>query len=320
VSARIVQPSVETIATAAQLLRAGHLVAFPTETVYGLGADATSDASVRAIYRAKGRPAENPLIVHVADLPSAEAIAAFDVRARALARAYWPGSLTLVLPLRGQRISALATAGLDTVAVRVPDHPVALELLRTTALPLAAPSANRSGRLSPTTAQHVLEGLPDAVELILDGGACRVGIESTVVALDGAKPRLLRPGAIAPEAIAQTLGMPVLLPEEVAALQSPGQMPSHYAPRAAVRLNARAASPGEAALTFGGYDMGRAHATIDLSTRGDLGEAAARLYAALRRLDQSGVSSIAVAPIPERGVGVAINDRLRRAAAPRPQE
>lgn len=316
-SARIVEPNAETIEAAARLLCAGRLVAFPTETVYGLGADATSDAAVGAIYEAKGRPAENPLIVHVADLRAAEAFAAFDVRARTLARAYWPGSLTLVLPLGGQRISALATAGLDTVAVRVPDHPVALELLRATALPLAAPSANRSGRLSPTTALHVLEGLADATELILDGGPCRVGIESTVIALDGTVPRLLRPGAIARDTIEQTLGMPVLLPHEVTALQSPGQMQSHYAPRAAVRLNARAASAGEAALTFGGYDMGRAHATIDLSARGDLNEAAAQLYAALRRLDDSGVNSIAVAPIPEHGVGLAINDRLRRAAAPR---
>ena len=196
---------------------------------------------------------------------------------------------------------------------------MALELLRAAALPLAAPSANRSGRLSPTTAQHVLEGLPDAVDLILDGGACRVGIESTVIALDGPSPRLLRPGAISREAIAQTLGLPVSLQDDVAELQSPGQMPSHYAPRAAVRLNARTATAGEAALTFGGYDMGAAYATIDLSAHGDLDEAAARLYAALRSLDDSGVSSIAVAPIPEHGVGIAINDRLRRAAAPRPQ-
>lgn len=312
-------PDAAAIAAAARLLRAGRLVAFPTETVYGLGADATSDTAVGALYRAKGRPAQNPLIVHVPNLAAAEPFAEFDSRARTLARTFWPGSLTLVLRRRGHGISSVATAGLDTIALRVPDHPVALQLLRAAALPLAAPSANRSGKLSPTTAQHVREGLGDAVELVLDGGACRIGIESTVVALDGPEPRLLRPGAIAAEKIAQALGLPLVAATAAPTLQSPGQMPSHYAPRAQVRLNAREAWANEGALTFGAADMGAARMTIDLSPRGDLDEAAAGLYAALRLLDASGVTSIAVAPIPERGLGIAINDRLRRAAAPRPQ-
>lgn len=312
-------PDADAIAEAARLLRAGRLVAFPTETVYGLGADATSDAAVGALYRAKGRPAENPLIVHVPDIAAAEPLAEFDSRARTLARTFWPGSLTLVLRQRGHRISPLATAGLDTIALRVPDHPVALQLLRVAALPLATPSANRSGKLSPTTAQHVREGLGDAVDLILDGGPSRIGIESTVVALDGPVPRLLRPGAIAVEEIARTLGLPVAAANAAPTLQSPGQMASHYAPRAQVRLNVRKAATNEGALTFGAIDMGAARMTIDLSPRGDLDEAAASLYASLRILDESGVTSIVVAPIPEHGLGVAINDRLRRAAAPRQQ-
>lgn len=313
------EPEAAAIQEAARLLRAGRLVAFPTETVYGLGADATNDAAVAALYRAKGRPGENPLIVHVPDLAAAEPFAEFDGRARTLARTFWPGSLTLVLRRRGRRISPLATAGLDTIAIRVPDHPIALQLLRATALPLAAPSANRSGKLSPTTAQHVREGLGDAVQLVLDGGPCRVGIESTVVALDGPTPRILRPGGIPVDEIARALDLPVLAETTANTLQSPGQMPSHYAPRAQVRLNAREARTNEAALTFGALPMGAARMTIDLSPRGDLDEAAASLYASLRTLDETGATSIAVAPIPEHGVGIAINDRLRRAAAPRNQ-
>lgn len=314
------EPDAAAIQEAARLLRAGRLVAFPTETVYGLGADATSDAAVAALYRAKGRPAANPLIVHVPNLSAAEPFAEFDSRARTLARTFWPGSLTLVLRQRGGRISPLATAGLNTIAIRVPDHPIALQLLRATALPLAAPSANRSGKLSPTTAQHVREGLGDAVQLVLDGGPCRVGIESTVVAMDGPTPRILRPGGIPVDEIARALDLPVLAETTVQTLQSPGQMPSHYAPRALVRLNVREARANEAALTFGALPMGAARMTIDLSPRGDLNEAAASLYASLRTLDETGATSIAVAPIPERGMGIAINDRLRRAAAPRPEK
>lgn len=316
---RVLVPTAAAIGEAAEHLRRGKLVAFPTETVYGLGADAGSEAAIAALYRAKGRPPENPLIIHVSELAAAEPFAEFDGRARLLARAFWPGSLTLVVRQRPGPISPAATAGLETVAVRVPNHAVALELLRAVGRPLAAPSANPSGRLSPTTAAHVREGVGGSVELILDGGPCSVGIESTVVALDGPTPRLLRPGGIALEDIARVLELPVLAaPATPGRLQSPGQLPSHYAPRAAVRINARAARPSEGALTFAGHDMGHAKLTIDLSASGDLGEAAAHLYAALRTLDDAGVAGIAVAPIPEHGLGAAINDRLRRAAAPRP--
>lgn len=315
--AGICAPDKSAIAEGARLLRAGRLVAFPTETVYGLGANATSDAAVAAIYKAKGRPASNPLIVHVSDLAAAEKLAHFDGRARALAQQFWPGPLTLVLRQRADQISPLATAGLETVALRVPAHRVALDLLRAVALPLAAPSANRSGKVSPTTAQHVLQELGGSVDLILDGGPCQVGIESSVIALDAATPRLLRPGAIALQAIERVLGLSVLAAAEDGVLHSPGQMPSHYAPRVPVRLNAETAAAGEGALTFAGRDMGTSGPTIDLSPHGDLEEAAAHLYASLRRLDESGINGIAVAPIPNVGIGVAINDRLRRAAAPR---
>ena len=315
--ARVVAAADVAIAEGARLLRAGRLVAFPTETVYGLGADATSDAAVAALYRAKGRPSHNPLIVHVAVQAAAEPLAEFDARARALAAAFWPGPLTLVLPRqRGCAVSALATAGLATVAVRVPNHAVALELLRAAGLPLAAPSANPSGSVSPTTAAHVAAGLGAGVDLILDGGPCRVGIESTVVALDGPMPRLLRPGGIAREEIERVLGMRVDAGADAAApLQSPGQMASHYAPRAPVRLNARTAGSQEGALTFAAQRLDGAQLTINLSARGDLTEAAANLYAALRSLDDAGVAAIAIVPIPEEGLGVAINDRLRRAAS-----
>lgn len=315
-SARIVAASAASIADAARLLRDGRLVAFPTETVYGLGADASSDDAVEAIYRAKGRPAENPLIVHVGTLAEAEAIGTFDNEARALAKAFWPGALTLVVRKKNTaRISSLATANLDTVALRIPDHPVALALLKAAARPLAAPSANPSGRVSPTTAAHVASGLGPSVALILDGGPCRVGIESTVVALDEDEARLLRPGGVSKADIERALGHALAVPKTAAARpQSPGQMASHYAPRARLRLHATGAAGDEGALNFGAARLEGARTAINLSARGDLGEAAANLYAALRALDDSGVATIAVVPIPDEGIGAAINDRLRRAA------
>lgn len=309
------------IARAAGLLAAGGLVAFPTETVYGLGADARNGTAVAGIFAAKGRPRFNPLIVHVADLAAAEAIAVLDDQARALATAFWPGPLTLVLPLRpAAGISDLVSAGLDTVAIRMPAHPVARALLAAFGGPLAAPSANPSGKVSPTTAAHVIEGLSGRIAAVVDGGACAVGVESTILAL--APPRLLRPGGLPLEALEAALGQPVAAPEIAAdgahLPTAPGQLTSHYAPGAAVRLNAREKKPGEVWIGFGPACPG---AEISLSPSGDLTEAAATLFAALREADRlartTGAATIAVAPLPETGLGRAINDRLRRAAAPR---
>ena len=298
-------------ATAA--LAAGELVAFPTETVYGLGADATSDAAVARVYEAKGRPHFNPLIAHVPDLAAAERLVMFTDPARRLARAFWPGPLTLVLErTAGCPVSLLASAGLDTLAVRVPDHPLALALLRAFGRPLVAPSANPSGQLSPTMAGDVRDALGDKVKIVLDGGPCRVGVESTVVDLSGGRATLLRPGGVPAEALEAILG-PLAAPGD-GPLRSPGQLESHYAPRLPVRLEATEARPGEALLAFGpGAPDG-----LNLSPSGDLVEAAANLFAFLRRLDRPGLAGIAVMPIPDCGLGRAINDRLRRAAAPRP--
>jgi L-threonylcarbamoyladenylate synthase len=312
----------KTIARAAAALRAGKLVAFPTETVYGLGADATSDAAVASVYAAKGRPRFNPLIVHVADLRSAERLVRFDARARALARRFWPGPLTLVLKRRPDcPISWLASAGLDTIAIRVPDHPDAQALLRAARVPVVAPSANRSGRVSPTRADHVARDLGKRVALVVDGGPCRVGVESTVIDLSGAAPTLLRPGGVDVAAIEAALGARVKRPRKPAAtgaLLSPGQLASHYAPRAEVRLRAARPVAGEAYLGFGlPAGLAPPRRCLDLSPRRDLAEAAANLFAMLRALDRPGVQRIAVAPIPRRGLGLAINDRLERAAAPR---
>jgi L-threonylcarbamoyladenylate synthase len=320
-SPTILSPTRANIARAARLLRAGKLVAFPTETVYGLGGDATSDLAVAAIYAAKARPRFNPLIAHVPSLPEAERLVVFDARARTLARRFWPGPLTLVLPRRSDAgLSWLASAGLDSVAVRVPSHPVARRLLRQARLPVAGPSANRSGRVSPTTAAHVAESFAGArgaaqVAAILDGGACTVGLESTVIDLSGPKAILLRPGGVPREAIERLIGK--LASPGKGPLRSPGQLKSHYAPRLKLRLNARP-KPGEAFLAFGPVPRGvAADAMLNLSPRRDLAEAAANLFAMLRALDRPRYSRIAVAPIPERGLGAAINDRLRRAAAPR---
>lgn len=296
------------IAEAATVIAAGGCVAMPTETVYGLAADATESRAVAEIYEAKGRPSFNPLIVHVPDLPAAERVALFDEDALKLAHAFWPGPLTLVLPVREGAVASLVTAGLETVAVRVPSHRAMQALLRATGRPLAAPSANASGSISPTRAQHVFASLDGHIPLIVDDGATPGGIESTIIGL--APPRLLRPGPIAAEEIGAMLGH---APGAAGlAITAPGQLASHYAPSKSVRLGATGARPGEWLIGFGevpGDDT--------LSATGDLVEAAARLFDALHRADASEASALAVAPVPERGVGVAINDRLRRAAHPR---
>ena len=302
------------IARAAALLAAGELVAFPTETVYGLGADARDDRAVARVFQAKGRPAFNPLIVHVADMELARAVARFGADAERLADAFWPGPLTLVLPLRPEAgISPLATAGLDTVAVRMPAHPVARALLAAFGGPVVGPSANPSGKVSPTRAGHVTEGLAGRIAAVIDGGPCAVGVESTIVGLDGAA-RLLRPGGLPAEAVEACLGAALLPPDGNAERpNAPGQLTSHYAPGVPVRLNAAEARPGEVLLGFG-PEAGAA--ALNLSPGGDMVEAAANLFHYLRALDAGG-QPIAVSPIPEAGLGRAINDRLRRAAAPR---
>ena len=302
------------IARAGEIIRAGGLVAFPTETVYGLGADATNDHAVASIFAAKGRPQFNPLIVHVPDIAAAEAIVNFTPLARKLAAAFWPGALTLVLPRKTQNLSLLVSAGLDTVAVRVPSGAVAQKLLRAAATPIAAPSANVSGRTSPTLASHVAEEFGETIDLILDDGAATLGLESTIIGFDGEQPVLLRLGAMAREDIEKIAGT---LAAPGAKITSPGQLVNHYAPRAALRLNARDVKPGEALLAFGAHVPEGARVTSNLSATGDEKEAAANLFAMLRELDSSGAQSIAVMPVPERGLGEAINDRLRRAAAPR---
>ncbi|MDF1718105.1 MAG: L-threonylcarbamoyladenylate synthase [Antarcticimicrobium sp.] len=299
------------LARAAGLLAAGQLVAFPTETVYGLGADARNGRAVAAIYAAKGRPSFNPLIVHLADTGAAQRHVAWTDCAQRLADAFWPGPLTLVLPLRpGHGISDLVTAGLDTLAVRVPAHPTARALLREFGGPVAAPSANPSGRISPTTAEHVLAGLSGRIAAVVDDGPCAVGLESTIVGLDGA-PTLLRPGGVAVEEIEAVLGHALIRHDAGGTVSAPGQLASHYAPAERVRLNAEAPRPGEVFLGFGPMDC-----DLNLSPAGDLEEAAANLFGHLHALDAR-ARPIAVAPIPDHGLGAAINDRLRRAAAPR---
>ena len=318
---RIRRADEDAIAEAAGILRAGGLVAFPTETVYGLGADATDDAAVAGIFAAKARPSFNPLIVHVADANAAKALVAFTPDAEALAAAFWPGALTLVLPRRADcRISLLCSAGLDSLGVRAPAHPVAQRLLAACGRPLAAPSANRSGRISPTTAAHVAESLGARVPLILDGGPCAGGLESTVLDLTGPRPALLRPGGITEAEIQDVVGP--LARVGVSATEqprAPGQLESHYAPSRPLRLEATTVGPKEALVAFGPEVPAGAAATVNLSPSGDLTEAAARLFAALHELDRPELEAIAVMPIPEEGLGRAINDRLRRAAAPRRQ-
>jgi len=305
-------PHRQDIETFAKQLRAGDIVAFPTETVYGLGADATNTDAVLRIYETKGRPRFNPLIVHVADLEMARRYVAFSPLAQMLATAFWPGPLTLVLPaMAGSGLSDIVTAGLDTVGVRVPAHPLALELIRAAGVPLAAPSANPSGRLSPTTAAQVIAGFEGRVP-VLDGGPCEAGVESTILSIDGETVTQLRAGALARGDIEAVLGRPVAIAGEGAGIVAPGMMASHYAPNALLRLDAESAEAGEVYLGFGAND-----GALNLSPSGDLREAARNLFAMLHQLDGT-AARIAVAPIPRTGLGEAINDRLQRAAAPRP--
>ncbi len=299
------------VTRAAELLRQGHLVAFPTETVYGLGGDARNGEAVAAIYAAKGRPSFNPLIAHVASVDAAQRYVEWTDEAECLANAFWPGPLTLVLPLKnGHGISSLVTAGLDTLAVRVPAHETARKLLSVFDGPVAAPSANPSGRISPTTAAHVSGGLDGRISAILDDGPCGVGLESTIVGLAG-EPAMLRPGGVASEEVEAALGRSLHRHKVGDQLTAPGQLLSHYAPDAPVRLDARSRQGDEVLLGFGAVDC-----DLNLSVDANLNEAAANLFSALHELDRTG-RPIAVTPIPAHGLGVAINDRLRRAAAPR---
>ena len=331
-TSNVVPATPDAIAAAADLLAEGGLVAFPTETVYGLGGDATRERVVARIFAAKGRPRFNPLIVHLAPGWPADEIAIMDERAERLAAKFWPGALTLVLARApGCPISLLASAGLDTLALRMPAHPIAQALLKRAHVPIAAPSANPSGRLSPTEAAHVAETLGDRVDVILDGGKCPGGLESTVIDLSVAEARILRPGLVTQEAIEAELGMKIVRfpsPLEGAAdpaagadgdfeIKSPGMLASHYAPRKPLRLNAASADAGEALLAFGPNPPRSIHASLNLSPAADLVEAAANLFAYLHRLDASKAHTIAVMRIPDEGLGHAINDRLRRAAAPR---
>lgn len=307
------KPDAGGIARAAQILRAGGLVSFPTETVYGLGADASNDRAVARVFEAKGRPSFNPLIVHLPDMAAVARYARLEGAAERLADAFWPGPLTLVLPLRdGGGLSPLVSAGLPTVAVRVPDHALARALLEAVGRPVAAPSANPSGRISPTTAEHVLAGLGGRIEAVLDGGPCAVGVESTIVGFSP-EPVLLRPGGLPVEAIEACLGAPLMRQAPDAAINAPGQLASHYAPEAPLRLDATSARPGERLLGFGPVEG----ALLNLSPSGDMVEAAANLFHHLHKLDAGGAGPIAVSPVPDTGLGRAINDRLRRAAAPR---
>jgi L-threonylcarbamoyladenylate synthase len=316
---RVLTAEKASIEAAAACLRAGGLAAFPTETVYGLGADAGNGEAVARLYAAKGRPAFNPLIAHVADLAAARRVAIFDADAEMLAAAFWPGPLTLVLPKRPDSgVADLALAGLDTIAVRVPDHPVAQALLKAFDGPVVAPSANRSGHVSPTDAAHVLADLRGRIDLVIDAGPCAVGVESTIVSCLG-EPTLLRPGGLARERIEQVLGHALATaapPADDDAPLAPGMLASHYAPKAGVRLDAEAPRAGEALLAFGpAPDF--SGTTFNLSPRGDLIEAAANLFSHLRALDAAGAKTIAVMSVPRHGLGEAINDRLARAAAPK---
>jgi L-threonylcarbamoyladenylate synthase len=319
---RVMADGVEAVTAAARCLMAGGLVAFPTETVYGLGADAAKGEAIARLYAAKGRPSFNPLIAHVASHEAARRLGEFIPAAERLA-ALWPGPLTLVVPKRRDcAVADLATAGLDTIALRVPAHPVAQAILRAFGNPIVAPSANRSGHLSPTTAAHVSADLGGRIDLIVDGGATPVGVESTIVACLH-RPMLLRPGGLPRDTIERALGIALLDPpspelSDVDAPLAPGMLASHYAPKAALRLNATSVIPGEALLAFGPASQPLPNIPVrNLSLRGDLVEAAANLFSHLRALDADGIRTIAVMPIPREGLGEAINDRLARAASPR---
>lgn len=302
------------IKNASLIIKRGGLVAFPTETVYGLGANAFDDKAVAEIFICKGRPQFNPLIVHIASLKQAKDIVSFNDWADRLANAFWPGPITFVLPRKDERISLLVSAGLDTLAVRMPAHPVAREFLEATSLPIAAPSANISGTLSPTTADDVKSSLGDRVEMVLDGGSCEVGLESTIVDLTGDVPVLLRAGGITLEHLEDVLGFEVIVSAgNPNAPKSPGQLLSHYAPFRPLRINASEPRDGEFFIGFGAGDKS-AKAPLNLSKRADLKEAAANLFSFLRLADKAeGYAKIAIAPVPKDGVGLAINDRLKRA-------
>jgi len=304
----------ENIKKAADKLKNGGLVAFPTETVYGLGADATQDSAVAGIFDAKGRPQFNPLIVHFADIEDAETEVYFNDKARALAKVFCPGSLTMILPRKeGSKVSYLCSAGLDSIAVRVPNHKVARDLIKELGKPIAAPSANRSGSLSPTDAHHVFKSLGLKAGMILDGGRTEVGLESTVVDMTGDVPTLLRPGFITKDDLDKVIGEVKVEIEVVNNNpKSPGQLLKHYAPNTPVRLNALDTGDGEVLLGFGDIDCGEND--LNLSSSGNLHEAAANLFAMLHQLDKGGYKAIAVMPIPNHGLGLAINDRLKRAA------
>jgi L-threonylcarbamoyladenylate synthase len=312
---QLLKASADAIGTAARGLAAGGLVAFPTETVYGLGADAGNGEAVARLYAAKGRPRFNPLISHITGLAAAERLATFNAPARRLAEAFWPGPLTLVLPKSPDcGVSDLALAGLDSIAIRVPAHPVARDLLAAFGGPIVAPSANRSGHVSPTDAAHVMADLRGLIDVIVDGGPCAVGVESTIVSLVDT-PTLLRPGGLPREDIERVLGAPLADAPASETLQAPGMLASHYAPKTQVRLDANETKPGEVLLGFGPKAPADA---LNLSPRGDLVEAAVNLFSHLRILDRAGARMIAVMSVPRHGLGEAINDRLRRAAAPRP--
>lgn len=315
VNDKIREPTALAIDDAAAALRAGELVSFPTETVYGLGADATNGEAVAAIFAAKRRPRFNPLIIHVATLRQARELVEFDDRAVRLGEALWPGPLTLVLPRTAPcPISLLASAGLETLAVRIPDNKVAMTLLEAAAKPIAAPSANTSGTVSPTRAIHVAEDLGPEVALILDGGPCRIGIESTIIAIGPEGVTILRQGAVEETRIEEILGQRLVqAPRDDRRIRAPGQLFRHYAPETALRLNARTVGPGEALLAFG-KALDGASRTLNLSPSQDLTEAAANLFAMIKELDDYGFPAIAVMAIPEVGLGIAINDRLRRGA------
>lgn len=312
----IMAPTLANFHLAVKFLLQGKLVSFPTETVYGLGADATSDQAVAHIFEAKQRPSFNPLIIHLLSLEDAEKYVEFDMVSRKLAETFWPGPFTLVLKKKsGSILSRLVSAGLDTVAVRVPHHPVARGLLEHFKYPIAAPSANISGKLSPTRPEHVAEALSSSVAMILDGPPCHEGIESTIAQVTGDEIRLLRPGSITREEIEAQTGLRVTCYEDGQNPTAPGQMKSHYAPNARLRLNAETICPGEALLAFGGLYPRDARIIRNISPKGNLREAAANLFSMLHELDQTGCRSIAVSPIPDKGLGIAINDRLARAAA-----
>jgi len=312
---RIFRPTIDIITKAGCVIRDGGLVAFPTETVYGLGADATSEEATASIFAAKERPSFNPLIVHVPDVEAARKLVEFTPMAEKLVAEFWPGALTLVLPRKKDSgLSLLVSAGLDTVAVRMPNHPIATELLKASGKPIAAPSANKSGQISPTQAQHVARSLHGKVDMILDGGSCEVGLESTVVDAGGEQVGFLRPGGVSIEQLEAVVG-PMIFPDDAPdAPKSPGMLTSHYAPDLPMRLNATNLHEGEILLGFG---PNCEKSTLNLSPSGNLNEAAANLFAMMRELDLEGYKCMAVSPIPQDGLGLAINDRLKRAAAPR---